>query len=94
MVIEMVQFSPREGQEDALVEFLRTTRGVIEKAPACRSYTCGRGVEDPSKVFLLVGWDSLEGHQAATQNAEFQEWRQKLVGFNTGATMQHMAVAG
>jgi heme-degrading monooxygenase HmoA len=93
MVVEMVQFTPPEGKEQPLVEFLARTRGVLEAFNGCRSVTCGRGVEDPAKVFLLVGWDSLEAHKAATSEPTFLTWRDELIAQGCPATMQHFAVA-
>jgi heme-degrading monooxygenase HmoA len=94
MVVEMVEFSPPEGKEQPLVEFLAAARRVLEGLAGCRSVTCGRGVEHPSKVFLLVNWDSLEAHKAATSEPSFLAWRDQLIAQGCPATMQHFAVAG
>lgn len=94
MVIEQVELQVIAGREEELLAFVAANRGVLESSKGFRSFTFGRGVEDPSKVMFVVGWDSLEDHKAATQRADFQAWSGRLRGFVTGAGAHHFAVAG
>jgi quinol monooxygenase YgiN len=93
MVVERVEFNAVEGQVDALVAYLTSTRAILENSQGCRSVMVGAGVENPGKVFLLVGWDSIELHKAATQTDAFGAWREKLKGYVAGAAVEHFAVA-
>jgi heme-degrading monooxygenase HmoA len=92
MVIEQVELHAAAGREEELLRFLAENRAVLESAKGFRSFLFGRGVEDPSKVMLVVGWDSLEDHKAATQRPQFQAWSGELRGFVTGASAHHFAV--
>jgi heme-degrading monooxygenase HmoA len=93
MVVEQVELNVIAGREEELVRFVAENRQVLEKSKGFRSLSFGRGVEEPSKVMLVVGWDSLEAHKAATQQPEFQAWSGQLRGFVTGARAGHFAVA-
>jgi quinol monooxygenase YgiN len=94
MVIEKVELNVKPGQEEDCLKYLAETRAVIAQAPACLSYVFGRGVENPDKVFLVVGWESLEAHRAATQRPEHGQFSKGLVAFVAGASVEHFAVAG
>ena len=93
MVVEQVELNVIAGREEELLAFVAANRGVLESSKGIRSFTFGRGVEDPSKVMFVVGWDSLEDHKAATQRPDFQAWSGQLRGFVTGASAHHFAVA-
>lgn len=92
MVVEQVELSAQAGREQELLAFVAETWRVLEPSKGFRSFTFGRGVEQPSKVYFVVAWDSLEDHKAATQGAAFQDWSGKLRGFVTGAAAHHFTV--
>jgi quinol monooxygenase YgiN len=94
MVIEQVELHVAAGREEEMLRFLAENRGVLESSQGFRSYLFGRGVEDPSKIMLVVGWESIEAHKAATQRPDFQAWSGQLRGFVTGASAHHFAVYG
>ena len=71
---------------------LAASRGVIERSKGCRSLMFGRGVEAPAKVMMVVVWESIELHKAATQNPDFAQFSGALRGFVTGAKAEHFAV--
>jgi quinol monooxygenase YgiN len=92
MVVEQVELNPIEGNEDELLAYVAANRGVLEHSKGCRHFMFGRGVEDPSKVFFVVTWDSLEAHKAATQTPEFAQFSGALRGFVTGAKAGHFEI--
>lgn len=92
MVVEKVELNVIAGREEECLRYLEAHRGVIEGSKGFRSYLFGRGVEDPSKVSLMVGWESIEAHKAATQQPRFAEFSGGLRGFVTGASASHFAV--
>ncbi len=94
MVVEQVELKVSPGREEECLKYLAATRGVIDNSKGCRSFIFGRGVEDPSKVMLVVSWDSLEAHQAAKTTPEFGEFSKTLYSFVTGGAASHFAVAG
>jgi heme-degrading monooxygenase HmoA len=93
MVVEQVELSVIAGREEECLRYLAENRSVIETSTGCRSILFGRGVEDPSKVMLVVGWESLEAHKAASQRPDFVQFSAGLRGFVTGASAHHFAVA-
>ena len=93
MVIERVEAEMIASRVEEFLRHLQATRGVIDNSKGCRAFTFGRGVENPSKVILLVTWDSIEAHAAAKEAAEFREWIKTLPGFFAGRpTMEHFVV--
>ena len=38
---------------------------VFRESKGCRSFSYGRGVENPDKAIFLLRWDSVEAHEAA-----------------------------
>jgi quinol monooxygenase YgiN len=93
MVVEQVELTIAAGKEEDCLKYLAETRSVIESSKGFHFYAFGRGVENPSKVMLAVGWDSVEAHEAAKQRAEFVQFSTGLRGFVTGASAQHFAIA-
>jgi heme-degrading monooxygenase HmoA len=92
MVVEKVELNVIAGREDELLQYVAERRAVIDESAGCRAFIFGRGVEDPSKVFFAVTWDTIELHKAATQAAKFQEFSGGLRGFVTGAKAEHFAI--
>jgi len=92
MVVEKVELNVIAGREDELLQYVAERRAVIDDSAGCRAFIFGRGVEDPSKVFFAVTWDTLELHKAATQTPKFQEFSGGLRGFVTGAKAEHFTI--
>jgi heme-degrading monooxygenase HmoA len=93
MVVEQVELNVMAGREEECLNVLAASRKVLETSKGCRSLMFGRGVEEPTKVMLVVVWDSLELHKAATQTADFAQFSGTLRGFVTGAKAGHFAVS-
>lgn len=93
MVIERVEAEVIASRVEEFLRHLQATRGVIDNSKGCRAFTFGRGVENPSKIILLVTWDSIEAHAAAKEPNEYREWIKTLPGFFAGRpAMEHFAV--
>jgi heme-degrading monooxygenase HmoA len=89
MVFERVEFTAAEGKEEALVAYLLSQRGFMEQYEGFRSWAIGRGVENPNKVIILAGWDSVEQHKAASSSANWGEFRAPLKDLIAGAIVEH-----
>jgi quinol monooxygenase YgiN len=89
MVIERVEFNAAEGKEEALVAYLLKSRAFMEKYEGFRSWEIGRGVENPNKVLILAGWDSVELHKAASSSPNWGEFRAPLKDLIAGAVVEH-----
>jgi heme-degrading monooxygenase HmoA len=93
MVIERVEFEVKAGMEEDFLKFMQATRGVVDNSKGCQAFRFGRGVENPSKMILLVTWDSVEAHTAAKQPAEYVEWSKQLGAYlGSRPTVEHFAI--
>ena len=92
MVTEKAQLFIKAGQEEEFEQAMQRGREVLEACAGSRSVTLSRGVENPSSYLLLIQWDSVDAHVAATQTEAFGEFR-ALVGphFDGAPAMEHFA---
>jgi heme-degrading monooxygenase HmoA len=92
-LIERSELTAKPGMEDdfqvALLErgvpLLRGVDGVV-------SVQFGKGVENPSKFMLLVGWESMDAHVAYGSTPEANELRALMGPFLVGGAMEHFEV--
>jgi quinol monooxygenase YgiN len=92
MVTENAFVLIREGEEEAFEKAMRET-GIpsLAKCPGVRSARLARGVENPSKFFFIVEWDSIEAHDAARASEAFSAFGQAgLPFYGLGGGMDHM----
>ena len=93
MVIEKSEVEVAAGKEEEFLRYLESTRKTVEGLDGCRSYTFGRGVENPSKFILLLTWDSVEAHENATRQPHFAEMEPHFAKYVIGGAMEHFTVA-
>lgn len=62
------EFQAREGQGDALRDFIQAFLPVIEASDGCRSCRLLQHQEDPTQIVVIEVWDSTEAHQASVRN--------------------------
>lgn len=60
---------------DTLVANAKTVLGA---APGCHGVRAGIGVESPSKLLLLLMWDTVDHHIDFTKSAAFAAFRSLL----------------
>ena len=90
MLIERSELTVKLGTEDDFhtaitekgVPLLRSVEGVI-------SVQVGRGIENPSKFMLLVGWQSMDAHTAYGGTPKSIELRGIMGPFLAGGAMEH-----
>lgn len=93
MLVERSELTVKPGVEDDFhtaiidngVPLLKSVDGVL-------SIQVGRGVEDPSKFMLLVGWESMDAHTAYGGTPKSLELRGIMGPFLTGGAMEHFEV--
>lgn len=78
-VIENVEINVTPGSETAFVEAAAEAAQYFQKSPGCRSFEVFTSHEEPSKLRVLIGWDSIEAHEQFRTTPEFTQWRE-LVG--------------
>ena len=80
MVLEVALVDVVPGQEKAFTAAYRAGHPILAGTPGCRSVRMTRGVESPTRVVLLVEWDSVEAHTENFRNTDrFTRWR-ALIG--------------
>ncbi|MDB5725523.1 MAG: antibiotic biosynthesis monooxygenase [Novosphingobium sp.] len=93
MLVERSELTVKPGAEDAFhtaiidkgVPLLKSVDGVL-------SVQIGRGVENPSKFMLLVGWASMDAHAAYGGTPKSLELREIMGPFLAGGAMEHFEV--
>ncbi len=79
MVLEIARIDVRPGEEDQFIAAYRRVRHEVASAPGCRAVRLTRGVESPSRFFLLVEWDSVAAHQDNFRATDrFRRWRASI----------------
>jgi heme-degrading monooxygenase HmoA len=89
MVIERVELPIQAGREGDFEQALQGGVDLLKGAEGCFSVTAARGVEQPSRYLLLIGWSSLEHHMAFTKTGEFTRFRELIVPFFSDKPAMH-----
>jgi heme-degrading monooxygenase HmoA len=79
MVLEVALIDVTPGSEDAFVAAYGQARTLVTDTPGCRSIRMTRGVETPTRMVLLVEWDSVDAHEVFRSSDRFGQWR-ALIG--------------
>jgi heme-degrading monooxygenase HmoA len=79
MVLEVALIDVTAGSEDAFVAAYGQARTLVTDTPGCRSIRLTRGVETPTRMVLLVEWDSVDAHEVFRASDRFPQWR-ALIG--------------
>jgi quinol monooxygenase YgiN len=87
MIIERVEFEIKPGQMEAFLAHCRDSGHVFRNSQGCRSFSYGRGVENPDKAIFILRWDSVAAHEAARGN--FDAFREPMPGFVAGVVVEH-----
>jgi heme-degrading monooxygenase HmoA len=92
MIIERAEVLLTAGREDEFIHAMEEARKILASAKGCHAVTVCRGIEDPSKIVLLVEWDSVESHVAFTREPEFAAFGGMVGRFLAGApSVEHFA---
>ena len=94
MLVERSELTVKDGAEskfqaalaENVVPLLQSVDGVI-------SVQFGKGVENPTKFMLLVGWTSMAMHTAYGGTPKSLEVRQIMRPFISGGAMEHFELA-
>jgi heme-degrading monooxygenase HmoA len=90
MLLERAEILVKDGLEEG---FAATMKGkglpLLASLPGVLSASVGRGVENPDKFMLLVMWEALEDHTAFTKMPIFATFREMLMPFSKGGSMEH-----
>jgi quinol monooxygenase YgiN len=94
MIIERVEFEIAPGQEEAFLAHCDAHRDTFAAMAGCNSFRFGRGVENPSKMMLLLHWDSVDAHNAAREAGAIKPFGAALGPMLAGTpSMEHFDLA-
>jgi quinol monooxygenase YgiN len=90
MLLERSELLIKEGREAAFAAAMKE-RGIalLASVAGVLSVQVGRGVENPGKFMLLVGWENMAAHAAYNQTPVCQQVRQLIGPFSAGGSMEH-----
>ena len=87
MIIERVEFEVKPGQMEAFLAHVEDKGHLFRDAKGCRSFSYGRGVENPDKAIFILRWDSVAAHEAARDG--FDEFRGPMPELIAGVAVEH-----
>ena len=90
MLVERSELTVKPGTEEEFHTAI-TEKGIaiLQSVDGVLSVQLGRGVENPSKFMLLVGWRSLEAHTAYAGTPQSIEIRGIMAPYVTGGATEH-----
>lgn len=93
MLVERSELTAKPGMEDQFHATL-LGRGVplLEGVDGVVFVQVGKGVENPSKFMLLVGWESMAAHTAYGSTQAATDLRAMMGPFVAGGAMEHFNV--
>lgn len=93
-VVEHVEIEVQPGSEDAFVAAAAEAAQHFQKTPGSRSFEVFTSHEQPSRMRVLIGWDSIAAHEHFRTTPEYVKWRE-LVGphFAEAPRVEHLRSA-
>ena len=93
MLVERSELTVKPGAEEEFHTVI-TEMGVplLQSVDGVLSVQVGRGVENPSKFMMLVGWQSMDAHTAYGGTPKSIELRGIMGPYLTGGAMEHFEV--
>lgn len=94
MIIERAELPIHPDRAGAFAEMLAAQgKAILASADGCMLVQAGRGIENPDRFILLLGWRSVEHHVAFTKTDSFAAFRALLADYVAGApAMEHFAL--
>jgi heme-degrading monooxygenase HmoA len=82
VITELAILNVKAGQETEFEAAFEEAKTIIASTEGFRSLDLQRCIEEPTRYFLLVDWDSLEAHTEGFRgSAAYSEWRRLLHHF-------------
>ena len=90
MLVERSELTVKAGMEDEFYMAL-SEKGVplLQSVDGVIAVQVGRGVENPSKFMMLVGWQSMNAHTAYGGTPTSLELRGIMGPYLAGGAMEH-----
>ncbi|MCE7796835.1 antibiotic biosynthesis monooxygenase [Sphingobium sufflavum] len=93
MLVERSYLHIRDGLVDEFLGVLADKAGPLLRAlPGANAVSFGPGLENPTKVILLIEWEDMDAHIAFTKAPEMAEFRALLAPYTVGGEMEHFLI--
>lgn len=89
-MLERVELNAKQGTKEAFLAVLRGKGAALLRGiPGCLAVRIGGGVENPGKILLLVGWESVEVHEQFKKMPEYAELGKMMGPYAAGGAAEH-----
>jgi heme-degrading monooxygenase HmoA len=90
MLVERSELTVKPGTEgEFLAAITEKAVPVLNSVDGVLSVQVGRGIENPAKFMLLVGWESLDAHTTYGGTPKSLEVRAIMGPYVAGGAMEH-----
>lgn len=80
MVIEVIRYTVRSGEEASFEDAYRQAAPLLEASNHCLGFTLTRATRDRNRYLMSIYWDSPDGHLIGfRQSSAFAQY-QELIG--------------
>jgi heme-degrading monooxygenase HmoA len=94
MVTEIAVLTVAEGSEAAFAKVMTEVGApALKGLPGAQSVRIGGGIETPTRFAVVIEWDSVEAHMAATKTEAFKTFSLAVKPYVVGMTMEHFTLA-
>lgn len=62
---------------------------LLAAMPGASNLVFGRGFENPDKFLLVLDWESIDAHKAASSTPDFVEFRELALAYSVSGVMEH-----
>lgn len=93
MLVERSYLHIGDGLVEAFLEVMeRDAAPFLRRLPGANDVSYGQGLENPSKIILLVEWESMDAHMAFAKSPEMPAFRALLAPYTVGGEMEHFLI--
>jgi heme-degrading monooxygenase HmoA len=76
MIVENARIDVKPGSENDFEAAVAEAAPLFRAAKGCHGVQLQRGIENPSRYWLIVQWETLEDHTVTFRSSEaFTRWR-------------------
>jgi quinol monooxygenase YgiN len=77
MIREIATLDIKPGEEDDFEAAVQMAVQLFQDAKGCRGLSLERSIENPSRYYLVVRWDTVDDHMVTfRESPDFQRWRE------------------
>lgn len=70
MTIEYIRYRIDDDRHEEFLAAYASAAGPLAASSHCRSFELSRGVEEPNRYVLRIGWDSVDGHMSGFRRSD------------------------